>query len=65
VRRLSWHLSLGSIHLLVARWHIGYHVIKPFLRPLPSPSVSLSQQRRGMLRDHHLLVGRHHQQCDS
>jgi hypothetical protein len=65
VRRLSWHLSLGSIHLLVARWHIGYHVIKPFLRLLPSPSGSPSQQRRGMLRDHHLLVGRHHQQCDS
>jgi hypothetical protein len=51
--------------LLVARWHIGYHVIKPFLRPLPSPSGSLSQQRRGMLRDHQVLAGRHDQQCDS
>jgi hypothetical protein len=51
--------------LLVVRWYIGFNVIKPFLRLLPSPSGSPSQKRRGMLRDHHLLVGRHHQQCDS
>ncbi len=29
------------------------------------PFGSPSRQRRGMLRDHQLLVGRHHQQCDS
>jgi hypothetical protein len=47
------------------RWYIGFNVIKPFLRLVPSPSGSPSQQRRGMLRDHQVLAGRHDQQCDS
>jgi hypothetical protein len=39
------------------RWYVGINVIKPFGSP--------PRQRRGTLHDHQLLVGRHHQQCDS